>query len=644
MNVFDLFAKISLDTSEYEGQLDDASGKTHNFGEKLKNGLATAAKVGTAAITAASAAISFMTKQSIDGYAEYEQLVGGVETLFKNNADTVMDYANNAYKTAGMSANQYMDTVTSFSASLLQSLGGDTEAAAHVADKAITDMADNANKMGTAMDSIQNAYQGFAKQNYTMLDNLKLGYGGTKEEMERLLADAEKLSGQKFDLSSYADIVEAIHVVQTEMGITGTTAAEAATTIQGSVAAAKSAWTNLITGLGDENANLDQLVGNLVSSVETAAGNIIPRITQILSGMGTAIEQIAPVIASEVPGLIASILPTLVSGGAQLLAGLITGLISAIPGLAEAVPEIISSIVTAISDNLPTIQKSGSELLDMLTTGILDGIPVMLTMLPDIITNIFNFLEENFPSITEKGFDILIALAGGIIEAIPDMVAKLPEVIAAIINFLASEFPTILKKGGELLGQLIMGILGAIPEIATHLPDVISAIVDALRSGWDLIKNAGSYLLEGLWSGITDKVEWLKGKVSGVVNTIKGWFTGKEGFDEHSPSKWSEQVFRYVMEGGGKGLEAGLPNLMQDINSVVGNVKRSMDFEPMNIDFSSSVVGKSVSAVSNSSVGYSTTSLPPITIVVQSVLDGKVIGEASYNYIHNRERAYGGVY
>lgn len=483
-----------------------------DLSDKMKDNLVGAAKIGGSAIGAASAAVGVLVKSSIEGYAEYEQLVGGVETLFKASSDVVMEYANNAYKTAGLSANQYMETVTGFSASLLQSLGGDTERAAQVADLAITDMADNANKMGTAMDSIQYAYQGFAKQNYTMLDNLKLGYGGTKEEMERLLSDAEKLSGQKFDLSSYADIVEAIHVVQTEMGITGTTALEAATTIQGSVSAAKSAWKNLVAGLGDENANLDQLVGNLVSSVETAAGNIIPRVTQILSGMGTA-----------------------------------------------------------ITDNLPAVLDKGSELL------------------------------SNF--------------ASGILEYIPQLVEQLPEIIRSITKFFTDNFPVILKKGGELLGQLIMGILGTIPEIAVRLPEVISAIVDALMAGFDLIKNAGGYLLEGLWAGIKDKVEWLKGKVSGVVDTIKSWFTGKEGFDEHSPSKWAKQVFRYVMEGGGEGLEEGFPQLMGNVSSVVEKVKQGMNFETATVDFASSGMGRSSSAIINSvSGGEDKVPVIPLTI------------------------------
>ena len=291
MNLLDLFVKIGVDNSDVDKGFSETSSKAESLAGKLKGGLATAAKVGAAALAAAATGVAALTKASIDQYAEYEQLVGGVDTLFKTASDKVQEYAANAYKTAGMSANEYMDTVTSFSASLLQSLGGDTDKAAQKADQAITDMADNANKMGTGMEMIQNAYQGFAKQNYTMLDNLKLGYGGTKEEMERLLADAEKLSGQKFDISSYSDIVDAIHVVQTEMGITGTTAAEAASTIEGSGGSAKAAWANLITGIADDNADLDTLIGNFVSSVETAAGNIIPRVSAILGGISQLVNQ-----------------------------------------------------------------------------------------------------------------------------------------------------------------------------------------------------------------------------------------------------------------------------------------------------------------------------------------------------------------
>lgn len=651
MNVFDLYAKIALDRSEYEKGLEDASEKTSSFADKLKTGLATAAKVGAAAIGAASTGIAALTKSSIDGYSEYEQLVGGVETLFKQSADVVQQYAANAYKTAGMSANEYMETVTSFSASLLQSLDGDTAAAAEKANLAITDMSDNANKMGTSMEMIQNAYNGFAKQNYTMLDNLKLGYGGTKEEMARLIEDAAKLKGlYGAEAALYANkgvngdlsiIVDAIHTVQTEMGITGTTAKEASTTISGSVASMKSAWQNLVTGIADDNAELDTLIGNFVQSAETAAGNIIPRLTQILSGMGSAIEQIAPVLAAEIPGLITSVLPSLVSGGAQLVVGLVTGLVGALPELISAVPSIIESFVTAISDNWPIILASGMALLSMFTSGVSSAVPDFIENLPQIVDGFLGFITEKLPDILDKGVELLDRFAFGIIDYIPDLVAQLPAIITSITEFFVKNFPKIVKKGGELLGKLLVGIIGAIPEIAVQLPAIIKAIVEALEAGWEQLKNAGKYLLEGLWEGISDKVEWLKGKVSGVVDTIKSWFTGSEGFDEHSPSKWSKQVFRYVMEGGGEGLDAGLPGLMQSVGSVTDRVKSGLDFGTASVDFASSGLGVSSAGIINS-IGYGRSggmSVPGSIELKLTSEDGQIFGRWMVPFIRSEDKS-----
>lgn len=281
-SVFEIFAKLGLDSSDFDKGLDNAKSTLSNMGSAVGSGLGTIAKIGTAAVATASAGIAALGTMAVKGYADYEQLTGGVETLFKTSSNAVMDYANNAYKTAGLTANDYMETVTGFSASLISSLDGDTAKAAEIANMSITDMSDNANKMGTDIESIKTAYQGFAKQNYTMLDNLKLGYGGTKQEMERLLADAEKLTGQKYDISNFSDIAEAIHAIQTEMDITGTTAKEAGSTISGSVASMKSAWDNLVVGLADGNADLGQLIDNVVTSAETAFNNILPVAEQAL--------------------------------------------------------------------------------------------------------------------------------------------------------------------------------------------------------------------------------------------------------------------------------------------------------------------------------------------------------------------------
>lgn len=347
MNLFDLYVRIAAK--------DEVSDKIPKIGNALKTGLATAGKVAAVGVGAATTAVAALTNAAVDGYKDYEQLVGGVETLFKGSADEVMKYADNAYRTAGLSANAYMETVTSFSASLLQSLGGDTEAAAKLADQAIVDMSDNANKMGTDMAMIQNAYNGFAKQNFTMLDNLKLGYGGTQEEMKRLLADAQAISGIEYDISSYADIVQAIHVIQTEMGITGTTAKEASSTISGSVASAKTAWQNLVTGIADGNADLDLLANNFVDSAGTAAKNILPVVKTALKNIGNLLEENGP---------------EMVVGGVKLLGNLAVGAVKAIPNIVSKIPEIIDAIVDEFQENGPEIKEIGKDIVRGLWEGI----------------------------------------------------------------------------------------------------------------------------------------------------------------------------------------------------------------------------------------------------------------------------------
>lgn len=390
MNLFDLFVKIAIDTDDYKKGLDDASETTSSFASKLKGGLAAAAMVGTAAIGAAATAVGALTKAAVENYGEYEQLVGGVETLFKQSADVVMGYAENAYQTAGMSANEYMETVTSFSASLLQSLDGDTDAAAEKADLAITDMADNANKMGSSMESIQNAYQGFAKQNYTMLDNLKLGYGGTKEEMQRLLDDANALNAAQgnytnYTIESYADIVDAIHIVQTEMGITGTTALEASSTIQGSVSSMKAAWTNFVTGLGNDNADIAELSTQLIDSVVAVADNAIPVIETVLENIATAVTEYAPEMIEKFVSYAIDKLPDVVALGLQLIVALGKGIAENLPEIVSAVLEVVDTIVGTLIEALPELKEVGNRLVE----GVWEGIKGMAAWFKEKIKDFF---------------------------------------------------------------------------------------------------------------------------------------------------------------------------------------------------------------------------------------------------------------
>lgn len=479
MNLMDLFVKISVD--------DQASSQVETIGSKLKGGLVTAAKVGAAAVAAAGTAIIAIGKQAIEQYAEYEQLVGGVETLFKQSADVVQQYAANAYKTAGMSANEYMETVTSFSASLLQSLDGDTNAAAEKANLAITDMSDNANKMGTSMEMIQNAYQGFAKQNYTMLDNLKLGYGGTKEEMQRLLEDAEKLSGIEYDISSYADIVDAIHVVQTEIGITGTTAKEASTTIQGSLSSMKGAWENLLTGIADDNVNFKALIEQFVDSIVTVGENIIPRINIVIQGL--------------------------------------TQLIT------ETSQTIIPMAVQILLENLPSVVAAGMDLIVALVSGILDNIDMLIDCVLEMVDVIVDKLIDNLPKLIEGGIRLIAALANGLIRAIPNLVSKIPQIISAIVRGLISGIPAIFDVGKNIVEGLWNGIknMGSwvTGKVKGFFGNIVGGVKDFLgiHSPSKVFAGIGGFMAEGLGEGFDNEFSDIKKNIENSMNFDAGTIT-----------------------------------------------------------------------------------------------------------------------
>lgn len=428
MNVFELAAKITLDTNEYDDTVEKEETKFTKFADKIKTVGAGVAKVVGAGLTAAAVGAAALGKASLEGYAEYEQLVGGVETLFKDSAGIVQEYAANAYQTAGLSANEYMQTVTSFSASLLQSLGGDTQKAANYADKAITDMSDNANKMGSSMESIQNAYQGFAKQNYTMLDNLKLGYGGTKTEMERLILDAEKLdssfsatrdSNGKLAMS-YADIVDAIHIVQSDMGITGTTALEANKTISGSLNAMKAAWSNLVVGVADENANLEVLIDNFINSVVTAGDNLAPRIEQIMQGLITLIQTAGGRLVPLLVELIVANLPQLVQAGVQLIGTLAGALIQAIPQIVAAIPQIIMAIVNGLRAGFPQVIQSGREIIEQLGNTIRSMASQAMHWGQDLISNFINGIKSKISAVGETMASLASKVASYIHFSEPD--------------------------------------------------------------------------------------------------------------------------------------------------------------------------------------------------------------------------------
>lgn len=426
MNLFELFCKIFIDDEDYQKGLDDAkkhtksfakdAGKTiQDFAKKAENALSNATKIASAVVGAASTGVGFLVKAAVAEFANYEQLVGGVETLFKESADVVQRYADNAYKTAGLSANDYMETVTSFSASLLQSLGGDTAEAADKANLAITDMSDNANKMGTDMSLIQNAYRGFAKANYTMLDNLAIGYGGTKEEMQRLLDDANALNraqGKNTDytIESFADIVDAIHDVQTQLGITGTTAKEAATTIQGSVNAAKGAWHNLLIGVADDNQDFDKLVDNFVESVDTAADNILPRVEKSLDGILKLVNKSGKTILPRVIAEISAKLPDLIDTGAEIVLALGEGIVDNLDGILGAAEKVITRVVPKLAKGfaaaVPKIAQSCGKIIEEL-----DGVAEMVG---GVILTFKSLVSGNWIG---AGIGLIVTAIGGLRKA-----------------------------------------------------------------------------------------------------------------------------------------------------------------------------------------------------------------------------------
>lgn len=406
MNIFQLFGEIAIDNSKANEQIDKTTKGAKKLASTMKSAFATAGKAAVkagkviaAGVAAGTVAMEKLVKSALDGYADYEQLEGGVKKLFGKDAQKlVMEYAKNAYRTAGLSANEYMDTVTSFSASLIASLGNDTVAAAKYADIAITDMADNANTFGTSMEDIQNAYKGFSKQNYTMLDNLKLGYGGTQKEMERLLEDASKLSGVKYDISNFSDIIEAIHVIQEQQGIAGTTAKEAATTISGSLGMVKGAWGNLLSGLMDGNQDIDQLVGNLTDSVLTAADNIIPRLQTMAPRLVQAVQTLVSTLAPQLPGIISTVLPSMIEAATTLITGLADVLPDVMGIIIDQLPTIFNQIGGAIQKLFPSLVKTFKNLIGKidfkgLGQAIGSGLKSIVTNLPQILSDIGNAIK-----------------------------------------------------------------------------------------------------------------------------------------------------------------------------------------------------------------------------------------------------------
>lgn len=562
-----------------------------NQGISKLRGLASKgmAVVGAAA-AAGVAAFGMISKASLDSVASMEQNLGGVETLFKNNADAVIENAKRAYKTAGMSANDYMSNVTSFAASLLQSLGGDTQKAADIADVAMRDMSDNANKMGTSMELIQNAYQGFAKQNYTMLDNLKLGYGGTKTEMERLLADAQKLTGVKYDINNLSDVYSAIHVIQEELGITGTTAKEASSTIEGSVNAAKAAFDNILNGTIDAQEfadvfviaadnvikNISAIVPRLAQTIPEVAKSVYEHFSSSFSNIGTVgldiIESILTNIVNNAPRLLES--------GANMIANLINGIGSRLPELLPLAVSAILAFVSGLLSNVPKLLQAGADLLLSLANGIANSLPIIIEQAPRIINDFCSGLYQQLPLLITTGLGIILSLVSGIIQAVPTLLANAGEIVKAIINVFT--LVNLFNAGACLIKGLCSGIKSMFGSIGSTVKSLLNKIKNPFNINWGSI---GTNIVQGIANGI-------KNGVSAIISAAKtaaqsALKAAKSALDIHSPSRvFRDQVGKMMALGIGVGFEKNIP-----IKSMNTNLQHAVDSLRKDVVISTSATG-----------------------------------------------------
>lgn len=573
---------MNLNASGFARGIKSVIGSVKNMNESMKDATNSASKmssvmkgIGSSAIkvgkglavagAAAATAVTALVSKSVGAFADYEQLTGGVETLFGAGGRSVEEYAqsvgksvsdiqgkydslmsaqnvvlenaNKAYMTAGMSANEYMDTVTGFSASLISSLGGDTNKAADYANSALVDMSDNANKMGTDMESIKNAYQGFAKQNYTMLDNLKLGYGGTQEEMKRLLSDAEKLTGQRYDISSFADITQAIHAIQTQMDITGTTAKEASTTISGSWGSLKAAFQNVLVGLTTGGDMFDQSLDALINTAVTFGQNIIPAIKGALSGVGYLIEGLAPVIGETIPPLINDLAPTLANSAVSLISSLVNGLTQNATQFSECLSNMIIVAVAGISTVVPQLLDAASKIVSNLMQGLTNSMPQIVNGAVTLIEGLVNGLVNNIPLLIMGAVQLVASLANGLIANLPRIIDAGVNLITGIVSASYSMMPQIIQNGMQLVVNLAVGLVRAIPQLIAALPRITGAIVKGfksvnwfdlglqlIKSIWEGIKSIGSEM----WNGVKEKTSELWGGVKNVVseklNNIKSTY------------------------------------------------------------------------------------------------------------------------
>lgn len=676
---------VKLDNSNLDHDAQDTGGRIQSALDQITGkldkslGYQVLKDIGGAFVEMGKQAVSAfvdITKSAVDSVASLEQNIGGVETLFQSSSDTVIANAERAYQTAGLSANEYMETVTGFSASLLQSLGGDTEEAAKVADMAVTDMSDNANKMGSDMASIQAAYQGFAKQNYTMLDNLKLGYGGTKSEMERLIADANRVkeaNGEMGDLSieSFADVTEAIHIMQTEIGITGTTALEASTTIEGSLNATRAAWDNLLNGSGTAEefaetawtyidnlvTNLEEIIPRIAEMIPEIVGVLAEHAPELFEAVGTildslwsAMQEAAPALLEIVGTLLGDVISRIIEGapemvstvldlvskgiealssgqpaflekGLQLVVSIITGIVQALPQLTQQIIALVGSILVTIVNSLPQIINSGMDIIDALVNGFLEAGPGIILTIGQLLTQLLTAIMQNAPQMLQRGIELINSLVNGLIQNGPAIISAILTVLSGLFQTIIQNAPQMLQQGIVLLSNLAAGLIQAIPQLIAALPGIINSIFNYFNNtnwwvlGWNLLVG----IANGIVQGAFNIVNALIGAVQNAWNSALSWL------GIHSPStRARDEIGKRIPQGAAEGIEDD-SDLVTD--AMVDTYKTAFDVaEQFTSDISYNMPGLSDYAAD---VGASISYQNEQTVIVPVTLDGREIARVT---------------
>ena len=517
--------KVELDDSGLDQEVNKTESKlSSKFGAAAKGIAAGVGAAAVGAVAAGTSAVIGLVKTASDAYGDFEQLSGGIETLFGESADTVMQNAEKAFKTAGMSMNDYMETSIQSAAALINSLDGDQAEAARLMDMSITDMSDNVNKMGTDMEAVQNAYRGFSRGNFTMLDNLALGFAGTKEGMQQLLDAAQQISGVEYDISSYSDIVEAIHVVQTEMGITGTTAEEASSTLQGSLSSMQAAWENLTTGLADPDADIGVLIGNMVDSAKTFLANLIPIISQALEGIAQAVAELAPVLADELPALFENTLPVLIESGMTAIKALAEGIIKAIPSLLPTITKLVLDLVQMIIQLLPDIIQAGLDVILALALGIAEALPELIPAIVDVVLTIVEALIDNIDLLIDAAIALIIGLAEGLINALPKLIEKAPVIIEKLVQALVRNAPKLAMAAWQVIIELAKALITNLPKIIECGWQIITSIIKGIGEYLRKLPEYGKQIINMIWDGIKslDPVQWGKDMIQSFIDGILG--------------------------------------------------------------------------------------------------------------------------